>query len=373
MLRTFIIAALFVSLSFFSGVAKALVTIHPLESPNEEFKVEIRVGPLDQTWGVVYFKGKKILELYNLGFELADGVLDGEFIPTPMISRESFKKILTRESARPVRRASGIRVPDPTPRGVRKSWKPPYGERDTIPENYNESNVEYIGLMKIIFRAYDEGVAFCYEFETKENEPITLKRELTTFAFDGDHPCWAVYSAQGIYQQVPISKVKKGCERPLLVEVPDGPAISIGEARLVDFARMKFQPSSGKPTQLTASLDGNVVIQGTGKPYRSPWRFVMAADHPGKLVEHNYMLLNLNAQCAIADTSWIKPGKVIREVTLTTAGGKACVDFALTGICSTSNMMLAGTVTNMTTIPTQLSLALTRNEIRLRIRSTFRR
>ncbi len=32
--------------------------------------------------------------------------------------------------------------------------------------------------------------------------------------------------------------------------------------------------------------------------------------------------------CAIPDTSWIKPGKVIREVTLTTRGGKACVDFA---------------------------------------------
>ncbi len=40
------------------------------------------------------------------------------------------------------------------------------------------------------------------------------------------------------------------------------------------------------------------------------------------------MILNLNDPCAIADTSWIKPGKVIREVTLTTVGGKACVDFA---------------------------------------------
>jgi alpha-glucosidase len=198
-----------------------------------------------------------------------------------------------------------------------------------VPENYDESVVEYGGLMKIIFRAYDEGIAFCYEFETKENVPTTLKRELTEFAFDDDYPCWAVYSAQGIYEQVPLSKVKKGCERPLLVEVPDGPAISIGEARLVDFARMKFQPSTEKPTWLTASLDGNVVIQGTGKPYRSPWRFVMAAGHPGKLVEHNYMLLNLNEPSTIADPSWIKPGKVIRETTLTTAGGKACVDFAV--------------------------------------------
>lgn len=54
----------------------------------------------------------------------------------------------------------------------------------------------------------------------------------------------------------------------------------------------------------------------------------MIAESPGKLLENNDLFLNLNAPCAIADTSWIKPGKVIREVTLTTAGAKACVDFA---------------------------------------------
>ena len=42
---------------------------------------------------------------------------------------------------------------------------------------------------------------------------------------------------------------------------------------------------------------------------------------PGKLVENNYFVLNLN-------TSWIKPGQVIREVTLTTAGSMASIDFA---------------------------------------------
>ena len=62
------------------------------------------------------------------------------------------------------------------------------------------------------------------------------------------------------------------------------------------------------------------------------------------------LILNLNDPCAIADTSWIKPGKVIREVTLTTAGGKACVDFAVQRTaCSTSSSTPAGTATNTTT------------------------
>ncbi|MEA3478135.1 MAG: glycoside hydrolase family 97 catalytic domain-containing protein, partial [Bacteroidota bacterium] len=56
--------------------------------------------------------------------------------------------------------------------------------------------------------------------------------------------------------------------------------------------------------------------------------FVMAARQAGQLLEHNYLLLNLNEPNKIRDPSWIKPGKVIREVTLTTHGGKACVDFA---------------------------------------------
>ena len=57
----------------------------------------------------------------------------------------------------------------------------------------------------------------------------------------------------------------------------------------------------------------------------------MVAESPGKLLEQNYFVLNLNDPCALPDTSWIKPGKVIREVTLTTAGGKACVDFCAAG------------------------------------------
>lgn len=55
----------------------------------------------------------------------------------------------------------------------------------------------------------------------------------------------------------------------------------------------------------------------------------MCADKPGQILEHNDLILNLNPSCRIKDTSWIKPGKVMREVTLTTEGGKALVDFAV--------------------------------------------
>jgi hypothetical protein len=47
------------------------------------------------------------------------------------------------------------------------------------------------------------------------------------------------------------------------------------------------------------------------------------ADSPGKSVENNHIILNLNDRCPIEDTSCIKPGKVIREIGLTTAGVEA--------------------------------------------------
>ena len=54
----------------------------------------------------------------------------------------------------------------------------------------------------------------------------------------------------------------------------------------------------------------------------------MVADNAARLLEQNDLILNLNEPSKIADTSWIKPGKVIRETSLTTAGGKASIDFA---------------------------------------------
>jgi alpha-glucosidase len=47
------------------------------------------------------------------------------------------------------------------------------------------------------------------------------------------------------------------------------------------------------------------------------------------LLEHDDLIPTLNEPCAIEDTSWIRPGKVIREVTLTTAGARASVDFCV--------------------------------------------
>ncbi|MEA1952661.1 MAG: glycoside hydrolase family 97 catalytic domain-containing protein, partial [Planctomycetota bacterium] len=196
--------------------------------------------------------------------------------------------------------------------------------------------------LTLTFRAYDEGAAFCYTIPKqtgprqtgpKQTGPkqaamqeVNISAEKSEFRFTADHTAWAVYSAQGVYSKVPLSLIKPGCERPLTIRVDDKTYLAVAEARLVDYARMKLGPLAGCPNALVSKLSGPVRAK---LPLTTPWRVVMTAGSSGQLLENNDILLNLNDPCAIADTSWIKPGKVLREVTLTTAGGKACVDFAV--------------------------------------------
>ncbi len=220
------------------------------------------------------------------------------------------------------------------------TYSPVYGERKTIRDHYNQLVAELKEIrpphrrLFLTFRAYNEGAAFCYTLPPQDAmKNFVISAEKTQFRFTpqdalrrSDHSAYAVYSAQGKYSKVPLSQIKNNCERPLTIQIDEGLFASVAEARLVDYARMRLSPEQGLPLTLVSSLHGEV---SASTPMTTPWRVITLGRTPGELLEHNYLLLNLNEPCAIVDTSWIKPGKIIREVTLTTTGGKACVDFAV--------------------------------------------
>ncbi|MDE6196564.1 MAG: glycoside hydrolase family 97 catalytic domain-containing protein, partial [Muribaculaceae bacterium] len=60
--------------------------------------------------------------------------------------------------------------------------------------------------------------------------------------------------------------------------------------------------------------------------YATPWKIIMTADTPGRLIENNDIVLNLNPQ-AQADFSWVKPGKIMRCTTIGTEAGLENIDF----------------------------------------------
>lgn len=213
---------------------------------------------------------------------------------------------------------------------VNQLWNPVYGERSEIRDQYNQVNIQLKEKgstgreYEITFRIYNEGVAFKTTFLPQtENETLHIQKELTEFNLSSNYDCWASERAQSEIQKIPVNGISKPVERPLLIEAGKN-IIALGEAKLVDFARMKFIKGE-YDNSLVASLEGESMVK---LPYTTPWRTIMIGKSAGELLENNFFYENLNDPCAIKDVSWIKPGKVIREVTLTTQGGLACVDFA---------------------------------------------
>lgn len=206
-------------------------------------------------------------------------------------------------------------------REVNTSWRPVYGERDVIPDHFREA-VLGTPTLSVIVRAYNEGFAIRYRVEG--SGAVHFAGEKTGFRLPPGALVWSEYGTEGEYAPVPAAQVKEKCERPLTVDLGDGRFVAIAEAAVVDYPRMLLSPdgAGGLSARLDSAVEGKA-------PLETPWRVFVVGRRAGDLLEHNYLLLNLNAPQALADVSWIKPGKVIREVTLSTSGGKRAVDFAV--------------------------------------------
>lgn len=239
---------------------------------------------------------------------------------------------------------------------VNNEWHSNFGELSTIPDQYNQIKL-YLKLgesqINIIGRAYNEGVAIAYEIPEQNNISEIDLDEKIHYNFDKDYPVWSTpkrepgkLTAQGEYKRIPLSQLEEGCERPLVIEINDSLVVALAEAKLVDYARLSFNKGTSSKYSILSELDGKMgeqkqdTISGAiisdriegfkvhkRLPFQSPWSVVMMGKNYGELLENNYIIQNLNDPSEIEDTSWIKPGKVLRETTLTTKGAFAAIDF----------------------------------------------
>jgi len=200
------------------------------------------------------------------------------------------------------------------------TWKPVYGERAVVPDNFKELTLSFERLT-ILLRVYEEGFAFRYRLEGRGS--FEVPGEETAFRFPEGSHAWEEYGTEGEYKRVPVGEIQAKCERPLTVEIGGGNWAALAEAAQVNYPRMLLAPDGegGLKPWLDSAVRGTL-------PFETPWRVFVMGRAPGDLLERNYMLLNLNPP-QTRDYSWVKPGKVIREVTLSTKGGKAAVDFAV--------------------------------------------
>ncbi|MCO6047456.1 glycoside hydrolase family 97 protein [Aeoliella sp. ICT_H6.2] len=278
-----------------------------LQSPNGQIQLEFDVeqqGDKSQLKYNIAFAGQPVLQGAEIAFRGEDGSAIGQHVQLQNVSE--------------------VKSHDST-------WNPVYGERSTVRDHYNSIRTQLTDkatghVMRIEFRCYDAGVAYQATLQAPAaDEPIRISAEASKFRFTGDHIAWCATRAQDSYRQRRLSQISGRVERPLTIELNDSCYAAIAEAGLVDYATMQLRRDQQDPHCVVSQLGGGV--QSHGK-LQTPWRVVMLGASVGELLENNDLILNLNAPCAIEDTSWIKPGKVIREITLTTAGAKACIDFA---------------------------------------------
>jgi alpha-glucosidase len=211
-------------------------------------------------------------------------------------------------------------------------WKPVYGEYNTIRDHYNAAAIALVKDDNSIYpvhveiRAYNEGVAIRYFFpENAKGTYYRIMNEKTSFTLPEGTKAWHASWAQAPYRLLPLRDWPDESERPLTLQLPNGWYACLTEAQMVDYARTKFKLSHEKPnTVLTAMYTPADLIS----PFATPWRVIMVGEKAGDLVEHNQLVLNLNAPSKIKDESWIKPGKIMRVMTQTTKDAFENIDFA---------------------------------------------
>lgn len=208
-------------------------------------------------------------------------------------------------------------------------WKPVYGERAEVRDHYNQQ--VYViktggrgDRLHVIVRAYNEGIGFRYKYAGSSYLRITSEK--TTFCVPQNTYGWFAPFAQAEHKKLPIKDWPGEAERPLTLQLENGLYASLAEAEMVDYSRTKFIVNKGEENIIRCKMYDAVEEIA---PFATPWRVVMIAEQPKDLLANNDLILNLNKPCQIENTDWIKPGRIVRTVSLTTEGAKKVIDFAV--------------------------------------------
>ena len=213
----------------------------------------------------------------------------------------------------------------------RNVWKPVYGEQETYPDNYNEMRItlkETIypeRTLDIVFRAFNEGVAFRYELPAQKGlENVVVTSENTEFSFPKFASVWESHGHEGKYYKLYPFEIQPGCELPLTCLTKSGIYGAIMEASCFHYPRAYVEAPYKDANVLRIQLRG----EAKGRDgLTSCWRVITLSDKPGDLMLHNYLMYNLSRECALEDTDWIKPGTAMRETTISTPESYRMIDF----------------------------------------------
>ncbi|WP_289661025.1 glycoside hydrolase family 97 protein [Flavobacterium panacagri] len=267
---------------------------YKISSPEKISELTFELTPSGQPQYRFSSNGKSVIEPSLLGFE---------FQELPKMT-DGFEVISTEEKS------------------ADETWEQPWGEFKKVRDHHNELIVhlkEAKGeerLVDIIFRVFDDGLGFRYEFPKQPNlGKVKISNEVTQFTFKDNNEVWWIpvhrensyYESE--YRKTLMSKTDT-INTPATFETKDKLYVAIHEANLTDFASMTLLKTSDKQykSDLVPWADGVKVYAET--PFKTPWRTIVVGKNPGDVATSTIML-NLNEPSKIEDLSWITPSKYI--------------------------------------------------------------
>jgi alpha-glucosidase len=218
----------------------------------------------------------------------------------------------------------------------------PFYKKTEVADIYHEMILSFRGNYGLVFRLYNDGLA--YRFTTKMKDNIVVTDEKAEYNFSSDHTTFAPYvnskkptfeeqfsnSFEQLYVNEPITQLndKKLMILPLLVDLNGGKKLCITEADLENYPGMFLNNTTNKPSlkaihapypktkeqgghnqlQMLVKERENYIAKTNGT--RSfPWRVFVVTTNDKQLTDCD-MVYRLASPNRLADISWIKPGKV---------------------------------------------------------------
>ncbi len=221
-----------------SGFSSAVIAQkqYNLKAPAGILQIDISIGQSDIVYSVSHGKDLMI-DKSPVSMTLGDGTTWGGVNP---------------------------KVSKVTERQVDEDINSPIYKKATVRNQFNELTIRFKGDYSIIFRAYNDGVA--YRFVSDSNYPFIVQNEQATFNFPSDTKAYIPYARgrktekfedqffgnfQNTYNNIKLSEwdTQKIAFLPLIVEGANGKKICITESDLLNYPGM-FLHNSDKTTSL---------------------------------------------------------------------------------------------------------------------------
>ena len=293
-------------LAFLAVASTALAAQSSYDLKSPDTRIEIRVRTSGQLRYDVLLRGNALLENSTLSLDV------------------EHKKLGLQPKVNSAKQRSNDQVVEPV---VRQKFA-------KIRDRYNELRLTMDGGYSVVFRAYNEGVAYRFE-TTLPDKQVKIYGEEANFNFPTNfvvyYPQEDTFYSHNERKYLPqhLSEIAPMfiATLPAVVDGRGGAKLAIAESDLSDYPGLWLQGSAPQfalkatfppyplKEQQTSDRDYKVVeaadyIAVTAGTRTFPWRVLGIADHDGDLITNQLVYL-LESPSNVEDTSWIRPGKVV--------------------------------------------------------------